>query len=93
MYILLCVCTIHKCLIVQTAIMSHREVHLDIGLVNIKQAAYSLLTYPSIEQSLYSSSKGSLQLHQLATMILESSLVYSSDSYTIGIVLHPVVGI
>ena len=30
MRILLCVCTIHTCLIVQTAIMSHREVHLDI---------------------------------------------------------------
>ena len=26
MYILLCVCTIHTCLIVQTAVMSHREV-------------------------------------------------------------------
>ena len=43
-----------------------------------------------IHPSLYSSNKGSLQLHQLATMILESSLVYSSDNY---IVLHPVVGI
>ena len=30
MRILLCVCTIHTCLIVQTAVMSHREVHLDI---------------------------------------------------------------
>ena len=36
---------------------------------NIKQPAYSLLIYPSIELSFYSSSKGSLQLHQLATMI------------------------
>ena len=59
--------------------------------MNIKQPAYSLLTYPSIEPSFYSSSKGSLQLHQLATMILESSLVYSSDNYTIDIVLHPVI--
>ena len=61
--------------------------------MNIKQAAYSLLTYLSIEPSLYSSSKGSLQLHQLATMILEFLLVYSSDNYTISIVLHPAVGI
>ena len=62
--------------------------------MNIKQAAYSLLTYLSIELS--------LQLEQrlttapptgLATMILESLLVYSSGNYTIGIVLHPVVGI
>ena len=61
--------------------------------MNIKQAAYSLLTYLSIKPSLYSSSKGSLQLHQLATMIQESSLVYCSDNYTIGIILNPVVGI
>ena len=60
---------------------------------NIKQAEYSLLTYLSIKLSLYSWSKGSLQLHQLATTILESSLVYNSDHYSIGIVLHPVVGI
>ena len=58
--------------------------------MNIKQAAYSLLTYPSIELSLYSSSKGSLQLHQLATIILESLFVHSSDNYTIDIILHPV---
>ena len=61
---------------------------------NIKQAAYSLLAYPSIELStLQLEQRLTLQLHQLATMILESSLVYSSDNYIIGIVLHPVVGI
>ena len=44
---------------------------------NIKQPAYALLTYPSISIFLQL-----LQLHQLATMILEASLVYSSENYT-----------